>query len=111
MRKTKRWLAFLLSLSMVLSVGASPVLAASAHDPAQTAVEASAQAGPGCRDRRAVRRLLKEKTGRRSRQKHEETKTEETKTEESNRQKRRGGHRPQRPRSGSGESGSTVRRD
>ena len=39
MRKTKRWLAFLLSLSMVLSVGTSPVLAASADDPAQTAVK------------------------------------------------------------------------
>lgn len=46
MRRTKRWLAFLLSFSMVLSVGTSPALAASSGDPAQTAAEASVQAGP-----------------------------------------------------------------
>ena len=75
MRKTKRWLAFLLSLSMMLSVGTSPVLAASADDPAQAAVEASAQAGPDAETEEQTE-ASKEETG------EEETKAEETKAEE-----------------------------
>ena len=75
MRKTKRWLAFLLSLSMVLRVGTSPVLAASADDPAQTAVEASAQAGPDAETKEQTE-ASKEET------REEETKAEETKAEE-----------------------------
>lgn len=44
MRRTKRWLAFLLSFSMVLGTGASPVFAAPSRD-AQTAVESTVSAG------------------------------------------------------------------
>ena len=82
MRKTKRWLAFLLSLSMVLSVGTSPVLAASADDPAQTAVEASAQAVPDAETEEQTE-ASKEETG------EEETKAEGTKTEETKAEERK----------------------
>ena len=82
MRKTKRWLAFLLSLSMVLSVGTSPVLAASVDDPAQTAVEASAQAVPDAETEEQTE-ASKEETG------EEETKAEGTKTEETKAEERK----------------------
>ena len=44
MRRTKRWLAFLLSFSMILGTGASPVFAAPSQD-VQTAVESTVSAG------------------------------------------------------------------
>ena len=44
MRRTKRWLAFLLSFSMMLGTGASPVFAAPSQD-VQTAVESTVSAG------------------------------------------------------------------
>ena len=44
MRRTKRWLAFLLSFSMMLGTGASPVFVAPSQD-VQTAVESTVSAG------------------------------------------------------------------